>query len=322
MRFIVCFSWCVLLPAVAMAQADLLLMLNPNPNTDRFIFDARSTYQGESDDDVTGDDFELLEENLSFRYGAILEEDRELYVTVDATAIQLDTSAIFDESGAPMLDDLYNVGIGAVYRQTVHEDWRVGGQLRIGSASDKPFNSLDEMYLQGLAFLQIPHLEYTSWIMALAVNTHLEIPVFPAIGYSFPVSRQALAVVGLPFFGAAGKFTDEFGFRFIYWPVRNLDISLDYQITDWARPYTGFRWRGRYFARADRADDDERIRLEDMQAFVGTVFDVTENVALDARAGYVFGRQVGEGDGFEDQRDNNFRVDDTWFISARLGLRF
>ena len=103
MKRIVCLASCVLFSSIAVAQNDLLLLLNPNPNTDRVIFNSRTNYMGES-------------------------------------------------------DNLYNTSVGVIYRQSIREDWRVGGQLNIGSASDKPFNSMDEMYMRGIGFLQIPHL--------------------------------------------------------------------------------------------------------------------------------------------------------------------
>ncbi len=306
----------------ALAQSDLVLLLNPNPNENEVIFRTRSSIVGEADDRATGDDFRQFEQNLSLRYALIQNEDRELYFALDSHLVDLDTTGVFDETGAAVPGGLYNVGAGALYRQTVHEDWRVGGQLRVGSASDKLFNSTDEMYLQGLAFLQVPHLEHTSWIAVLAVNTNLQFPVIPGFAYTFPVSKQALAVVGFPFLGAAGQLTDKFGFQIVYRPLRNVDVSANYQVTERVRPYAGFRWRGQYFSRADRADSDDRILLEDKRLFGGTVFDLTDKVALDLQAGYLFDRQLGEGDDYSDRNDNNFRIDSTWYASLALNVQF
>jgi len=307
---------------VAGAQSDLVLLLNPNPNEDKVIFRTKSTIVGKASDQNTGDDFEQFEQNLSLRVGLIQNEDRELYFTLDTHLVSLDTTGVFDETLADVPNGLYNVGVGALYRQTVHEDWRVGGQLRIGSSSDELFNSTDEMYLQGFAFLQVPHLEYTSWIAVLAVNTNLQIPIIPGFGYAFPLSEHALAVVGFPFLGAAGQLTDKIGFQIVYWPLRNADLGLSYQVTERIRPHVGFKWRGKYFSRAGRADDDDRILLEDMRLFGGTVFDLTETIALDLQAGYLFNRKFGEGDDFSDRNDNNIHIDSTWYTSLGLTVRF
>ena len=312
----------ILCATAAAAQNDLVLLLNPNPNETKVIFRTKSTLAGEASDQTTGDDFRQFEQNLSLRVGLIQNEDRELYFTLDSHLVDLDTTGVFDETLASVPGGLYNVGVGALYRQTVHEDWRVGGQLRVGSSSDELFNSIDELYLQGFGFLQVPHLEHTSWIAVLAVNTNLQIPVIPGIGYAFPLSEQALAVVGFPFLGAAGQLTDKLGFQFVYWPLRNLDLSVNYQVTDRIRPYTGFKWRGQYFSRADRADSDDRILLEDMRLFGGTVFDLTKKIALDVQAGYLFNRKLGEGDDFSDRNDNNFHIDSTWYTSLALNVQF
>lgn len=306
----------------ALAQSDLVLLLNPNPNEDKVIFRTKSTIIGEADDKTTGDGFRQFEQNLSLRYALIQNEERELYFTLDSHLVDLGTTGVFDETLAPVPGGLYNVGVGALYRQTVHEDWRVGGQLRVGSASDKLFNSIEEMYLQGFAFLQVPHLEHTSWIAVLAVNTNLQFPVIPGFGYVFPLSEQALAVVGFPFLGAAGQLTDKVGFQAVYWPLRNADVSVNYQVTERIRPYAGFKWRGLYFSRADRPDSDDRILLEDMRFFGGTEFDLTDKIALDLQAGYLFNRQFGEGDDFGERNDNNFRIDSTWYTSLALNVQF
>lgn len=316
------FAAIVLYASAATAQSDLILLLNPNPNTEKIIFRAKSTIFGEADDRSTGDDFRQFEQNLSLRYALIQNEKRELYFALDNHIVDLSTSGVFEETLAPVPGELYNLGVGAVYRQTVHTDWRVGGQIRVGSASDKLFNSTDELYLQGLAFLQVPHLEHTSWIAVLAVNTNLQFPVIPGFGYVFPLSEQALAVVGFPFIGAAGQMTDKLGFQIVYWPLRNVDASVSYQVTDRIRPYTGFRWRGLYFSRAGRDDSDDRILLEDMRAFAGTAFDLHDRVELDLQAGYLFNRQFGEGDDFGDRDDNNFRIDNTWYTSIALNVQF
>ncbi len=307
---------------VAAAQSDLVLLLNPNPNEDKVIFRTKSTIAGKADNKANGGDFRQFEQNLSLRYAVIQNEDRELYLTLDSHLVDFGTTGVFDETLATVPGNLYNVGVGALYRQTVHEDWRVGGQLRVGSASDELFNSVDELYLQGFAFLQVPHLEYTSWIAILAVNTNLQIPVIPGFGYAFPLSEQALAVVGFPFLGAAGQLTDKLGFQIVYWPVRNADLNVNYQVTEWMRPYTGFKWRGQYFSRANRDDSDDRILLEDKRLFGGAVFDLTDKVALDVQAGYLFDRQLGEGDSFSDRNDNNFRIDSTWYTSLELNVQF
>lgn len=323
MRTIACLIPCVLLyAAAATAQRDLILLLNPEPNEEKIMIDAKSTVFGKADDKLTGDDFRQFEQTLALRAALIQNEKRELYFTYSSHLVDLDTSGFFKESLAPLPGDLYDVSVGLIYRQTVHTDWRVGGQLRVGSASDELFHSTKEMYASGFAFLQIPHLEHTSWIAVLAVNTNLQIPVFPGFGYVFPLSKRSLAVVGFPFLGAAGNLTEKLGFQLLYWPLRNADANIGYQVTEHFRPHAGFKWRGQYFSRAGRADSDDRIVLEDKRFFVGSVFDITPHVTLDVQGGYLFDRKFGEGDDFSDQNDNNFRIDSTWYTSLELRLTF
>lgn len=314
---------CVGLCGTAFGQAsDLVMMANPEPNTDRLILRQSTAIFGDSDDRTTGGDFDFYEQDMSLRYGAILNEKRELYLALDAYYANTNNRAFLAESMAPIPRDLYDFAIGGMYRQTIREDWRIGGTLRVGSASDKPFNSIDEMYARGIGFLQVPHLEYTAWVFFLGLNTDWELPVVPGIGYQFPVSRRAIAIVGIPVMGAGGQLTDRIGFNVVYWPIRNLQANINFQVTEWARPYLGYRWRGRYFSRADRPDDDDRLLLEDMRAFVGTVFQLTERWTLDVQGGYVFNRQIGEGDDLSDRDDNNVHIDDTLYGQVGFGFTF
>lgn len=314
---------CLAVAGAAFGQAsDLLMLANPNPNTDRLIVRESSALYGSQDDRTTGNEFDLFEQDLALRYGAILNDTRELYLTFDAYYADTDNNTFFDGTLAPVPDDLYDFGFGAMYRQTVHEDWRVGGMLRIGSASDKPFHSLREMYARGVGFLQIPHLEYTSFVFMLGVQSDLDIPVFPGFGYQFPVSRRAMAIVGLPITGAGGQITDRLGFNVVYWPVRNLSANLTYQATDQVRPYLGFRWRGRYFSRAGRTDHGDRIVLEDKRVYVGSVFQLSERWSLDVQGGFLFDREFGEGGDVDARGENNVRIEDTPYGELSLGFTF
>ena len=314
---------CVLLcSSFASAQRDLILMLNPYPNEEKIMVNAETSVFGKADDKLTGDEFRQFEQTLSLRAGLIQNEKRELYFTYDSHLVDLNTSGTFIQSGVRVPEHLYNVGVGLIYRQTIHEDWRIGGQLRVGSNSDELFHSTREMYAAGLGFLQIPHLEHTSWIAILAVNTNWQFPVVPGFGYSFPLSEQSLAFVGFPFIGAAGNLTEKLGFRVIYWPVRNADADISYQVTEHFRPHAGFKWRGQYFSRAGRSDSDDRVVLVDKRVYLGSVFDITPKFSIDVQGGYLFGREILEGDDFSDQNDNNFKIDSTWYSSFELRLVF
>jgi len=214
------------------------------------------------------------------------------------------------------------VGVGGLYRQDLDNGWTVGARIRIGSASDKLFDTGDEAHLRSLFLLRVPHTKYTSWVFMANINTDGDFPVFPGIGYAFPLSRRAYALVGFPIIAAGGQITDKLSFSFSYFPALNIVARVEYAATEEWIVYAGFTSWARFFSRAKRDDEDDRIRLQDSRAFFGGTVQLTKRLSLDGKVGYVFDREFGEGDDFDERKDNNIRLDDAGFVSVGLQLRF
>ena len=55
------------------------------------------------------------------------------------------TSAILPSTLQPFPDELWNIHFSTTYRHQFDNGWIGGGSVSVGSASDKPFHSIDEM---------------------------------------------------------------------------------------------------------------------------------------------------------------------------------
>lgn len=320
-----CFSMMagiVLISMQACAQSDLMMLINPFPNEERVILNNELSTSETVKDDNQGDDFGIDKHQLSLRVALTLNEDREYYLMLDSLLMDIDSDGRLDGSLESVPNRLNDVGVGLMFRETVHETWKLGGILKVGSASDELFHSSEEWYLRTTLFLQIPHLEYTSWVVIGSIDTNREYPVLPGLGYSFPLSERAFAIVGIPFAGAAGQLTDKTNFQFSFRPLANADARLGYQATKKIEPYVGFKWQSSYFARANRGDSDDRILFEDQRLFAGARVALSEKSTLDLKSGVILMREISEGDDSDERDHNDIDVEDAWFGSLALNIRF
>ncbi|MFP6584336.1 MAG: hypothetical protein VCD00_17510 [Candidatus Hydrogenedentota bacterium] len=136
------------------------------------------------------------------------------------------------------------------------------------------------------------------------------------------MSEGAFAIVGLPFAGAAGQLSDKLNFQFSFRPLRNANARVGYQATEKIEPYVGFKWQSRYFSRADRDDSDDRILFEDQRLFAGARMAVTKKSTVDLKSGVILMRKISEGDDSDERDQNDLDIDDAWFESLTLNIRF
>lgn len=320
---IICVLYVLLgIAATCSGQSDLELIAFPDHNSTDTVIRSGVTFVAAVDERNGGTRFEMIESNRTMRYSLSHRENRDIYFNANMYWASIKNDAGFDKTGASLPDNLYDIGVGGLFRQDFDNGWTFGARLRVGSASDKLFNTTDEVYLRSMVLLRVPHKEYTSWVFMASINTDGDFPVFPGIGYAFPLSRGAYALVGLPFLAAGGQLTDKISFFFSYYPALNIDARVDYSVTERWTVYTGFKSRVRYFSRAQREDEDDRIRLQDSRVFAGSSVRVTKRMHLGGKAGYVFGREFGEGDDINERKDNNIRLENAAFVSGSLQLRF
>jgi hypothetical protein len=304
----------------AFAQSDLNLLLFPERNYSKTIMRSEISQHEKVNDEEQSEEVEMKESRFALRYNLKHTEARDLYFTTDAYWVSTHTDATFKESGAEVPGDLYDTSIGMLYRAELDNGWTFGGSGRIGSSSDKLFNSSDETYFRSLAFLRVPHLEYTSWVFMASVNTDGDFPIYPGLAYAFPISRTAYAMIGIPIIAAGGQITEKLGVSAMFLPY-NSNVRFDYALNDRVTPYAGFISQSRYFSRADREEDDDRLRLSDSRIFAGTTIGVFEHGTIDLRAGYVFDREFGEGDDRDERNDNSVEIDDAAFFIAGFEIK-
>lgn len=309
----------------ALAQDSLFLLMNPEPNEQLVQIDADAMYYVDASADKRRDELGMG------RYGL---NATALYPTGGETGasewiLSLDVS-VLDTSGELRLPrsrtripgELYDYSVGGAYRTFLGNGWLVGGQLRAGQATDEPFESFDEAYLNGLFFARIPHLQYNAWMLLLSADTRREWPVLPGVAYQFPVSKTKWFVIGVPVCAAGGKIGERIQYSAMYVMMTRASAKVSYAATDTVRVFAAYDWDRDWYLLADRRDSDDRFIYTEQRVSGGIEWDVTESFFLKAEGGYAFDRSFAEGEDDDEEDDTRLDIDSGWFAGLSATLRF
>jgi len=232
------------------------------------------------------------------------------------------TDAIIPNTGKSFPDELWNIRLGASYRHLFDNGWIAGGGVSFGSASDKPFHSIDEMTVGINGFLRIPQGERNAWLFSLAYSPTSEL-AFPVPGVAFlwwPTDNFRMNI-GLPF-QIMYRPIDEVTFELSYMLIHTVHARLTYRPIKPLRLYIGYDWDNESYFLADRADVNDRLFYYDQRVTGGVAYDVCRGVTLDFSSGFTFNRYYFEGQHFSDQTNNRLNVGDGPFVALQCRIRW
>jgi hypothetical protein len=236
-----------------------------------------------------------------------------------------DTGAVFPDSGEPFPDELWNIRFGTTYRHKFESGWIGALDVNVGSPSDRPFASLDEMDISATAILRVPVREHDAWLFFVNYGSNREflpgIPI-PGLGYSYQPSDQLTAVVTTGLVSIQYKPVETLTLSALYIAVRTVDVRLTYQLFRPVRLWVGFDWTNDRYLLADRADPDDRLFYYEKRIRAGAIIGLARWAFVDVTGGYSFDRFYFEGEGYSDRNHNRIDVDAGPFVQARVGVRF
>ena len=221
---------------------------------------------------------------------------------------RLSTDAVLPQSGTPVPDELWDARVGMFVTRELNNGWKVGGLFNIGSASDQPFESFDELTLTTLGFVSVPARNRDSWNFSFfySPTSQIRFPI-PGIAYAWRPNDQLEAQIGLP---AAPTYApnDSFFFRARYTPITDINVE--------ARQMLSHNWSlfGRYqiindtYFLADRADRKDRFFQFEQQLAAGLSRQLPAGFSLDLSAGYLFDRRLFQSEDFNLSSDDMIQV--------------
>ncbi len=232
------------------------------------------------------------------------------------------THAILPTTGQAFPDELWNVRLGTTYRHEFDNGWIAGGTVSVGSASDRPFHSIEEMTAGVNAFLRVPQGDHNAWLFSLAYSPTSELPFpIPGVAFLYQPSDRFRANIGLPF-QLMYRPVDDLTLDLSYMLLRTVHARASYRVYDRVRVYAGFDWDNESYFLSDRADERERFFSYDKRLTAGVLVPVGRHVLLDLSGGYVFDRFYFEWRSYSDRNQNRVDVGNGPFGAVRLEARF
>jgi hypothetical protein len=235
------------------------------------------------------------------------------------------TGAVLPDTGQPFPDDLWNVHVGTSYRHLFSNGWIGGGNVTVGSASDKPFHSFDEMVVGASAFLRVPQGEHNAWLFSLNYSTNREflngVPL-PGVAYFYAPTDWFQATIGLPFASMTIRPLEDLTLQFTYAPLTNIHTKVIYRIIRSLRVYAGFDWGEESYFRVGRLDDRDRLFYYDKRLSAGLIWSLNEHISFDVSGGYTFDRMYFEGRDFSHRSFNRLDIGDGALVGVQAAVKF
>ena len=317
----------VVLPLPAGAQSELQSWLNPELGKQIARSDYRFTLYPDQRVKDQDSGFRLTEHRVTLFLPLAQDSANEFALAARTLAQEIDTRARFPNAGGRFPSELWDGSAGLGYRHKFDNNWIGGLAVTVGSASDEPFNTVDEMYFRLISLLRVPQGERNAWIFTLVYASDEQIfghtlPV-PGIAYAWNPSDQFHAVVGFPFSAVEYKPVESLTLEAQYFPIRRVRARVTWQVFQPLRAYVGFDWDHDHYYRSDRPDDqkDDQIFYYEKRLTAGLRFDL-RHIGFEVYGGHAFDRFYFEGESYSDRDANRIRVGSGPFVVGKVSVRF
>jgi hypothetical protein len=309
----------------ASAQEEFLNLFSPELGKVLIRSDYRITWL--PDQPVSGQPAELgmLQQDFSLTGPLVQSANNEWYASFRIRNQEFATGAILPDTGEPFPDELWNIRFGTGYRHRFESGWIGGLDVTVGSPSDKPFASIDEMDINATAILRVPARNKDAWIFFMNYGSNREfwphIPI-PGFGYAWEPSDQLSAVITTGVLSLQYRPIETLTLSASYVAVRTVDVRLTYQLFRPVRVWIGFDWTNERYLRAERADPDDRLFYYEKRVRAGAIIGLARWLYTDVTVGYSFDRFYFEGESYSDRDQNRVDVGSGPFVQFRVGARF
>ncbi len=270
-------------------------------------------------------DISWTQQELKFFTPLVQDEDSEWGLIGQVGVLDIESGAFLPDAGSKLPDHLWDIRLGGQYRRRLNQDWIGGVRISLGSASNKPFDSAEELIVNALGTLQIPHTDQNAWLFMLHYSNHRDflphVPI-PGVAYLWQSERTFRAVLGVPFAMIHWEPAERWSVDAVYFVPRTIRTKLQYEIVQNLSLYAGFAWQNQRYFRAEREDKDDRLFYYDKRILAGTVWRITERITLDVQAGFACDRFFFEGEDYSDRGDNRIEIQDGFFTSLQARIRF
>ena len=207
-------------------------------------------------------EFSMSDHRLRVPGFRVMDENHELLMFGNLRVLDIDSGAIFPNTGESFPEYLADVEVGLAYKERISGSRIWGVNVKVGSPSDRPFASIHEVAVNGSVFLRLPVGERDAWLLFLNYSNTREdlqhIPL-PGIAYVHRPSEDFWAGIGVPLVFVKYKPSARLTLRASYIMLRNVHAQASYELLEGLSVYGGFDWDSDVFFRHDRGDNDDRL---------------------------------------------------------------
>ncbi|MBI1387918.1 MAG: hypothetical protein GC154_05675 [bacterium] len=307
------------------AQQELFFWMNPNLDEFRLHTEYDGQWYGGNEVDNAGDNLDMMKHRLQLAAPLFKNDDHFFALSSSLEYWDVDTRVKFPDSGGDFPSDLYDLKFAANYFHYFDNGWTAGGVLSVGSASDKPFNSGDEVEVQFNGFLRIPHVDDNYWVFVLNYSNNREflnnVPI-PGFGYWYQPSDRLFILAGIPFLALKAEPIDNVIVRASYIPLRNIDAEIAYQFNERIEVFSGFSWDNQRFMPAGRSNNDDRLFYYEKDVEGGVRYALCEAAKLEVAGGYAFDRFFFTGEDYDDRNHDRIDIEDGPYVRGKITVRF
>jgi len=244
-----------------------------------------------------------------------------LMFTTNVQNRSMNTDAVLPDSGINYPDQLWNISMGLMYMRQLENGWTAGGGVNIGSASDHPFATGDQITVGMNAMLRKPQGEHNAWLFMLMYSPFSEIQFpIPGIAFNYNPSDQLHINIGLPF-QVTYKPDDYWTFEASYMLIHTIHAKIKYKFSDSLSLFAGYDWSSEVYSLTENTNDDEHFYMYDQRASVGLESPITKWCKATLSGGYVFDRYSYQGKQWDSTQYDRVEMDPGAFMSLNLSFR-
>jgi len=217
---------------------------------------------------------------------------------------------------------LYNAQVGASFVWPLPPG---AYNVTIGSASDRPFDSNDEVTVDATWLIGCPTGEDSWWAVFLNWQNnrdYLNRCLVPGFVWGHQEGEWLTLALGFPANALAWRPSDRLELAASYVFPRSVYTEVRYRLWKGLKIYAGFDWTSQRYFLHDRLRSRDRLWYLEKRLSVGLRWHVSENLFFDAAGGYAFDRLWFEGETYEDRGLNRLNIADGAFLSFQFGARF
>jgi hypothetical protein len=191
------------------------------------------------------------------------------------------THAILPDTRQAFPEDLWNIRFSTTCRHLFDNGWILGGNVSVGTASDKPFNGLEELTAGINAFLRLPSGEHNAWLFSLSYSPTAQLPFpIPTLAYVWQPSESFRMNIGIPFM-LMWQPTENLSLDVSYMLLTTLNARVNYRLGSQMRLYVAYNSESEAYLLADRVESQDRFYDVDQRVSTGAQIFFTKKLSLD-----------------------------------------